>query len=139
MRFWQVRMKPGKPLAFGLIRGLPLIGVPGNPVSSMVSFEQFVRPAMLVMEGRSRLAKPTVQAILEEDVTSSGRRHFVRAIVEKRDEQYYARTTGEQGSGVLTSMVKANGLVIIPEGIELIKAGERVAVQMLDWPENVEI
>jgi molybdopterin molybdotransferase len=139
MRFWQVRMKPGKPLAFGLIRGVPLVGVPGNPVSSMVSFEQFVRPAMLVMEGKTRLAKPTVEAILEEDVTSSGRRHFVRAMVEKRDGRYYARTTGEQGSGVLTSMVKANGLVIVPEGIELIKAGERVTVQMLDWPENVEI
>jgi molybdopterin molybdotransferase len=91
------------------------------------------------MEGKTRLAKPTVEAILEEDVTSSGRRHFVRAIVKKRDGQYHARTTGEQGSGVLTSMVKANGLVIIPEGIELVKAGERVAVQMLDWPENVEI
>ena len=138
MRFWQVRMKPGKPLAFGLIRGVPLIGLPGNPVSSMVSFEQFVRPAMLVMEGKTRLAKPAVEAILEEDMTSSGRRHFVRVIVEKRDGQYYARTTGEQGSGVLTSMVKANGLAVIPEGVELVKAGERVTVQMLDWPESVE-
>jgi molybdopterin molybdotransferase len=139
MRFWQVRMKPGKPLAFGLIQGVPLVGLPGNPVSSMVSFEQFVRPAMLIMEGKTRLTKPTVEAILEEDVTSSGRRHFVRAIVEKRNGQYYARTTGEQGSGVLTSMVKANGLVIIPEGIGLVKMGERVVVQMLDWPENLEI
>lgn len=138
MRFWQVRMKPGKPLAFGLIRGVPLIGLPGNPVSSMVSFEQFVRPAVLVMEGKTRLAKPTVEAVLEEDVTSSGRRHFVRAVVEKRDGQYYARTTGEQGSGVLTSMVKANGLAVIPEGVKLVKAGERVRVQMLDWPESVE-
>jgi len=139
MRFWQVRMKPGKPLAFGLVRGVPLIGLPGNPVSSMVSFEQFVRPAMLVMEGKTRLAKPTVEAVLEEDVTNSGRRHFVRVVVEKREGQYYASTTGGQGSGVLTSMVKANGLAIIPEGVELVKAGERVTVQMLDWPEGVEI
>ena len=137
MRFWQVRMKPGKPLAFGLIRGVPLIGLPGNPVSSMVSFEQFVRPAMLVMEGKTRLAKPTVEAVLEEDVTNSGRRNFVRVAVEKRGGQYYVRTTGGQGSGVLTSMVKANGLAIIPEGIGLVKAGERVTVQMLDWPESV--
>jgi molybdopterin molybdotransferase len=137
MRFWQVRMKPGKPLAFGLIRGVPLIGLPGNPVSSMVSFEQFVRPAMLVMEGKTRLVKPTVEAVLEEDVTSSGRRHFVRVIVEKRDGQYYARTTGEQGSGVLTSMVKANGLAVIPEGVQLVEVGERVTVQMLGWPESV--
>jgi molybdopterin molybdotransferase len=137
MRFWQVRMKPGKPLAFGLIQGVPLIGVPGNPVSSMVSFEQFVRPAMLVMEGKTRLTKPTVEAVLEEDVTNSGRRNFVRVMVEKRGGQYYVRTTGGQGSGVLTSMVKANGLAIIPEGIGLVEAGERVTVQMLDWPESV--
>jgi molybdopterin molybdotransferase len=139
MRFWQVRMKPGKPLAFGLIQGVPLVGLPGNPVSSMVSFEQFVRPAMLVMEGKTRLAKPTVKATLEEDVTNSGRRRFVRVIVEKRDGQYYARTTGEQGSGVLTSMVKANGLAIISEAVEAVKAGERVTVQMLDWPESVAV
>ncbi|MDH4138807.1 MAG: molybdopterin molybdotransferase MoeA, partial [Anaerolineae bacterium] len=138
MRFWQVRMKPGKPLAFGLIRGVPLIGLPGNPVSSMVSFEQFARPAMLVMEGKTRLAKPTVEAILEEDVTNSGRRGFVRVMVDKRDGQYYAHTTGRQGSGVLTSMVKANGLAVIPEGVRLVKAGEKVTVQMLDWPESVE-
>jgi molybdopterin molybdotransferase len=137
MRFWQVRMKPGKPLAFGLIRGVPLIGLPGNPVSTMVSFEQFARPAMLVMEGKTRLAKPTVEAILEEDVPNSGRRHFVRVMVEKRGGQYYARTTGGQGSGVLTSMVKANGLAVIPEDIRLVKAGESVTVQMLDWPESV--
>jgi molybdopterin molybdotransferase len=137
MRFWQVRMKPGKPLAFGLIRGVPLVGLPGNPVSSMVSFEQFARPAMLVMEGKTRLAKPTVEAILEEDVPNSGRRHFVRVMVEKRGGQYYARTTGGQGSGVLTSMVKANGLAVIPEGSRLVKAGESVTVQMLDWPESV--
>jgi len=138
MQFWQVRMKPGKPLAFGLIRGVPLLGLPGNPVSSMVSFEQFARPAMLVMGGKTRLAKPTVEAVLEEDVTSSGRRHFVRVLVQKRDRQYYASTTGQQGSGILTSMVKANGLAVIPEGVELVKAGERVSVQMLDWPESVE-
>jgi molybdopterin molybdotransferase len=139
MRFWQVRMKPGKPLAFGLIQGVPLIGLPGNPVSSMVSFEQFARPAMLLMQGKTKLAKPTVEAVLEEDVTNSGRRHFMRVMVKKRDGQYYARTTGGQGSGVLTSMVKANGLAVIPEGVELVKAGERVTVQMLAWPENVEI
>ena len=138
MRFWQVRMKPGKPLAFGLIRGVPLIGLPGNPVSSMVSFEQFARPAMLVMEGKTRLVKPTVEAILKENVTNSGRRGFVRVMVKERDGQYYAHTTGGQGSGVLTSMVKANGLAVIAEGVRLAKAGEKVTVQMLDWPESVE-
>ena len=137
MHFWQVRMKPGKPLAFGEIQGVPLLGLPGNPVSAMVSFEQFARPAILKMLGKTRLRKPTVEAILEEDVKSSGRRNFKRAVITRRDGEYYASVTGPQGSGVLTSMVKANGLAIIPEGVRHMKAGERVTVQMLDWPENV--
>jgi len=136
MDFWQVRMKPGKPLAFGEVGGVPLIGVPGNPVSAMVSFEQFIRPAILKMLGKTKLTKPTVQAITLEDMKNTGRRHFVRAIVERRPDGYYIRTTGDQGSGILTSMVKAQGLAIVPEDVRLVKAGERVTVQMLDWPEE---
>ncbi|MBM4465945.1 MAG: molybdopterin molybdotransferase MoeA, partial [Chloroflexi bacterium] len=138
MHFWQVRMKPGKPLAFGEIQGVPVLGLPGNPVSAMVSFEQFARPAILKMLGKTRLRKPTVEAILEEDVKSSGRRNFKRAVVTKRNGEYYVSVTGPEGSGILTSMVKANGLAIIPEGVRHVKAGERVTVQMLDWPENVD-
>lgn len=138
MHFWQVCMKPGKPLAFGTIQGVPLLGLPGNPVSAMVSFEEFARPAILKMLGKKRLRKPTIEAILEEDVESSGRRDFKRAVITRRGGEYYASVTGPQGSGVLTSMVKANGLAIIPEGIRHKKAGERVTVQMLDWPEDVE-
>jgi molybdopterin molybdotransferase len=138
MHFWQVCMKPGKPLAFGQIQGVPLLGLPGNPVSAMVSFEQFARPAILKMLGKRRLRKPTVEAVLEEDVKSSGRRNFKRTVITKRDGEYYVSVTGPQGSGVLTSMVKANGLAIIPEGIRQMKAGERIMVQMLDWPEDVE-
>ncbi len=138
MQFWQVRMKPGKPLAFGLLRGrVPLIGLPGNPVSAMVSFEQFARPAILKMLGHTDLAKPEVKAILDEPITNSGRRGFVRVVVSRREGIYHARTTGEQGSGVLTSMSKANGLAIVPEGITYLEAGSEVAVQMLDWPESV--
>ena len=137
MHFWQVRMKPGKPLAFGVIQGVPILGLPGNPVSAMVSFEQFARPAILKMLGKTRLRKPTVEAVLEEDVKSSGRRNFKRAVITRRDGEYYASIAGPQGSGVLMSMVKANGLVIIPEGIRHKRVGERVTVQMLDWPENV--
>lgn len=137
MQFWQVSMKPGKPLAFGLLPGsVPLIGLPGNPVSAMVSFEQFVRPAILKMLGHSDLAKPTVRAIVDEPLTNSGRRGFVRVIVSQRDGVYHARTTGEQGSGVLTSMTKANGLAIVPEGTYLVAQGSEVSVQMLDWPEG---
>lgn len=137
MQFWQVCMKPGKPLAFGLLaNGVPLIGLPGNPVSAMVSFEQFARPAILKMLGHTDLAKPTVQAIMDEPLTNSGRRGFVRVVVTQRDGQYHARTTGEQGSGVLTSMAKANALAIIPEDVYEVEAGSEVVVQMLDWPEG---
>jgi len=81
MHFWQVRMKPGKPLAFGEIQSVPILGLPGNPVSVMISFEQFARPAILKMLGKTRLRKPTVEAVLEEDVRSSGRRGFKRAVI----------------------------------------------------------
>ena len=138
MDFWQVRMKPGKPLAFGLLAGgVPLIGLPGNPVSAMVSFEQFARPAILKMLGHTLLAKPEVRATLDEPVSNSGRRGFVRVVVSQRDGRYHARTTGEQGSGVLTSMAKANGLAVIPEDVYHVKEGTEVVVQMLDWPEGM--
>ena len=138
MQFWQVNMKPGKPLAFGLLPGaVPLIGLPGNPVSAMVSFEQFARPAILKMLGHRDLAKPTVRAILDEPVTNSGRRGFIRVVVSRQADGYHARTTGEQGSGVLTSMAKANGLAIVPEGIRHVEAGSELVVQMLDWPEGM--
>ena len=138
MDFWQVRMKPGKPLAFGLLAGgVPLIGLPGNPVSAMVSFEQFARPAILKMLGHTILAKPEVRATLDEPVSNSGRRGFVRVVVSQRDGRYHARTTGEQGSGVLTSMAKANGLAVIPEGTYHVDEGAEVVVQMLDWPEGM--
>ena len=140
MQFWQVNMRPGKPLAFGLLPGgVPLIGLPGNPVSAMVSFEQFARPAILKMLGHSDLTKPTVRAIMDEPLISSGRRTFARVIVSHDEGRYHARTTGEQGSGVLTSMAKANGLAIVPEGVEYLPAGTEVTVQMLDWPEGTGV
>jgi molybdopterin molybdotransferase len=137
MQFWQVNMKPGKPLAFGLLPGsVPLIGLPGNPVSAMVSFEQFARPAILKMLGHKDLGKPVVQAVVDERITNSGRRGFVRVIVSREADGYHARTTGEQGSGVLTSMAKANGLAIVSEGTYEVEPGTRLPVQMLDWPEG---
>jgi molybdopterin molybdotransferase len=145
MQFWQVNMKPGKPLAFGLLSGrevgeaVPLIGLPGNPVSAMVSFEQFARPAILTMLGHTDLSKPTVHAILDEPVANSGRRGFIRVVVSRREDGYHVRTTGEQGSGVLTSMAKANGLAIVPEGTYHMDAGSELVVQMLDWPEGTAL
>jgi len=139
--FWTVCMKPGKPLAFGVIKKtkggekkVPHLGLPGNPVSSMVTFEQFARPAILKMMGKKILAKPVIRAIIGDDVADTdGRRLFVRVSVTKRGGQYYASVTGPQGSGILTSMVKANGLAVIPENSKGVKAGDLVEVQMLDW------
>ena len=134
MRFWQVRMRPGKPLAFGRIGDVPLIGLPGNPVSAMVSFELFARPAILKMLGREDLSKPTVQATLAEDVkTRAGFRHFLRVVLEEEDDgRYLARLTGGQGSGILLSMVRAHGLAIIPEEEAGLRAGSTVRVMLLD-------
>ena len=136
--FWQVRMKPGKPLAFGNIGGVPHLGLPGNPVSAMVSFEQFARPAMLKMLGKTNFKKPEVQAIVHGEVRNKdARRQFLRAYVELRDGDWHASLTGPQGSGILTSMAIANGLIVVPEHVAAIREGDRVTVQMLDWPEEV--
>jgi len=134
--FWQVRMKPGKPIAFGQIRGVPFVGLPGNPVASMVAFEQFVRPAILKMLGKTKLRKPEVEATLVGEAQNrDGRRCFLRAAVARRGAEYVATITGPQGSGILTSMAQADGLVLIPEDVPEAKTGDRVRVQMLDWPE----
>jgi len=135
--FWKVRMKPGKPLAFGRIGGIPHLGLPGNPVSCMVNFELFVRPAIFKMMGKNNLSKPTIEAIMENSITNSdGRRTFSRVIVEKRGGQYFARLTGPQGSGILTSMALANGLAVVPEDKPRVEKGEVVQVMMLDWNED---
>ena len=145
--FWTVRMKPGKPLAFGTIRGMsgagvarniPHLGLPGNPVSAMVTFELFARPAILKMMGKKNLTKPTVDAVIENRmVNSDGSRILARAMVEKRGGRYFARLTGPQGSGILTSMTLANGLVIVPEDKAEVKAGDVVQVMMLDWSQEI--
>jgi molybdopterin molybdotransferase len=140
--FWKVRMKPGKPLAFGVLKGkknkqIPLLGLPGNPTSAMVSFEQFGRPAILKMLGKKRWRKPTVTAIIEDRINNEdGRRTYARVLVRKTDDGYHAKLTGPQGSGVLTSMALANGLAVIPEDITKVKEGDVVEVQMLHWSEE---
>jgi molybdopterin molybdotransferase len=143
--FWTVCMKPGKPLAFGIInktegrkkRKVPHLGLPGNPVSSMITFEQFARPAILKMMGKESLKKPTIRAIIDNDIPNTdSRRLFARVTVTRRGDQYHASITGPQGSGMLTSMAKANGLAVIPESCQGVKAGGIVEVQMMDWVEE---
>jgi molybdopterin molybdotransferase len=132
MNFWKVAMRPGKPQAFGHIGGKPLFGLPGNPVSVMVSFEQFVRPAMLKMMGRADLFRPEVTAVLDSPVgRKKGRMEFIRVVVEWHEGRYHARATGPQGSGILRSMVLGNGLAVLPGDVGRLEAGEEVAVQLL--------
>ncbi|HEX7364014.1 MAG TPA: gephyrin-like molybdotransferase Glp [Dehalococcoidia bacterium] len=136
--FWTVNMKPGKPLAFGMLKckngkTIPHLGLPGNPVSSMITFEIFARPAILKMMGRSDSAKSNIEAVMEDPVTNKdGRRIFTRVVVTRRNGKYFAHTTGPQGSGILTSMTKANGLAIVPENIVEVQTGDTVEVMMLE-------
>lgn len=133
MQFWKVCMKPGKPQAFGTIQGKPTFGLPGNPVSSMVSYEIFVRPALLKMMGHTRIYRPVVTATIEEDIRKTDeRKHFVRVVIRQERGQYLASTTGAQGSGILSSMAKANGLAVIDEDRMLVRTGETVPVMLLD-------
>ncbi|PKN37666.1 MAG: hypothetical protein CVU62_08040 [Deltaproteobacteria bacterium HGW-Deltaproteobacteria-2] len=133
MHFWQVAMRPGKPLAFGAIEGVPLFGLPGNPVSAMVSFEQFVRPSLLKMQGHKNIFRQTIKAVCAEDFQKqAGFKHFIRAIVKRGKNKYVVITTGGQGSGILKSMVTANGLIVIGESETRIKKGTEVTVQLLD-------
>lgn len=130
-------MKPGKPLAFGTIKGTPHLGLPGNPVSSMITFELFARPAILKMMGKKNFSKPTIEATLDGRIRNpDGRRIFARATVSREGDRYLARVTGPQGSGILTSMSRANGLVIVPEDVDAVEQGETVKVLMLDWSEE---
>jgi len=137
LKFWRVAQKPGKPLAFWILRDKLVFGLPGNPVAVMVSFEEYVRPALLKMMGRTKLFRPEVEAYLTHDIKKKpGRVHFVRVKVEKRDGDYYVASTGPQGSGILKSMSLADGLALIPPEANLVKAGEKVRVHLIDMPED---
>lgn len=141
LEFWGVKMKPGYPLAFGRFgAGLdgvdaagPLVfGLPGNPVSASVTFEQFVRPSLLRMMGRSRCFRPAVRARLGETLTKkTGRLHFVRVTLEDRDGNWVARSTGNQSSGVMSSLVQADALLVFPLEASELREGDAVTVQIL--------
>jgi molybdopterin molybdotransferase len=103
----------------------------------MVSFERFARPAILKMGGHSRVERPSVQVAMAEEITSDGRESYIRAVVWREGEGYTAVTTGGQGSHMMTSLVKANALVIVPEGVKFVAVGERLQALMIDWPEVV--
>lgn len=133
MQFWKVRMKPGKPIAFGHVAGTPLFGLPGNPVSVMVGFEMFVRPALLKMMGATELFRQWTSARAEHDITDkAGRTKLFRGIATRGGGGATVRATGGQGSGILMSMSLANCLIVIPAETSTVKAGETVEIIPLD-------
>jgi molybdopterin molybdotransferase len=135
-------MRPGKPVAFGLLQGtpedpwkktVPLMGLPGNPVSAMVVFYILARPAILKMMGYTSWDLPSVEAILENPIVNfDQRRTYARAFVKKKNGIYYAKLSGPQGSNILTSMARANGLAICPEDTPILNPGDKAQILLLE-------
>jgi molybdopterin molybdotransferase len=134
LKLWRIAMRPGAPVGFGLLQGVPWIGLPGNPVSTMVTFELFVRPAIRRLQGHALPFRRTVPVIVREPITLGPRlRHYLRAIVEEGE----ARLTGPQGSGILTSMARANALLIVPAELPTVPVGTELQALILDDPRHV--
>lgn len=128
--FWRINLRPGKPLAYGHVQGVPFFGLPGNPVSAMVTFDVVVRPALLKMLGQADNAEQ-VRAITAEDIHSDGRRSYLRVTLERVEGRLMARLTGTQSSGALMSMVLADGLMIVPQDVTFVPAGTELTVRLL--------
>ncbi|MBA3450935.1 MAG: molybdopterin molybdotransferase MoeA [Chloroflexia bacterium] len=131
---WQVRMKPGKPLAFGSIDGTPLIGLPGNPVAAAVSFFLFGRPVVRKLLGHRELAPRTVDVLTTEAIDNRGqRRHYARVLLQPQDDgPALATVVGSQGAGILSSFAGADALLVVPEHLERVEAGTRLRALLLD-------
>lgn len=131
-RFWRVRIRPGAPVGYGLLKQTPWLGLPGNPVSTLVTFELFARPAIRKMLGHRLLFRRLVDVRVAETVTiGAPLTHFLRAIVTHTGSEFSGKLTGPQGSGLLTSMAKANALFVIPPEQSRIERGELVQAMML--------
>jgi molybdopterin molybdotransferase len=134
----KIRMKPGKPMIFGVKGNTLYFGLPGNPVSTMVSFIEFVRPVLLRLGGARVIAKPEIRARLAHDIRkTSGRREFVRARFSIIDGSFFVEATGPQGSGILRSMSLANCLIVIPEDVAEYKKGDSVIIQLIHHEEII--
>lgn len=134
IELWKVAMQPAKPFAFGAIDGTPLFGLPGNPVSVFVAWEQFVRPALLSMMGHSSLLRPRVSARLAEDVdTDPEKTVFLRVVVESGPDGRTARLAGGQASNVLSATARAHAFAVVPRGVATMSAGDTVTLEMFRW------
>ena len=131
LHLWQVSMRPGKPITFGSMQQTLVFGLPGNPVSAMVTFELFVRPALLTLAGRRQIWRPRIRARALEPIANPGRRRgYLRVTLTREGDDYGARLTGEQGSAILRSMVLADGLAVVP-GDTVVAKGEHLEVILL--------
>jgi len=138
-RFWKLRMRPGAPVGFGLLGEIPWIGLPGNPVSTMVTYELFVHPAIRKMMGHERVFRRSVPVRMAEPINLKPKlQHFLRGIVTEGPNGPEARLTGPQGSGILSSMARANALLVIPEGQHETPVGASVQAQILNDPVHQE-
>lgn len=139
MKFWRIRMRPGAPVGFGFLRGAPWLGLPGNPVSTMVTFELFVRPVIRRMLGYTTPFRRALPVTAGERITLGQKlTHFLRGVVSDENGSLVARLTGPQGSGILTSMARANALLIVPEEKSEVEVGETLQAIWLEDPVHVE-
>lgn len=137
INFWRINMRPGKPVAFGQIDGIPLLGLPGNPVSSAVTFELFGRPLIRKLQGHHHLHKSQIEVFVTDGILNqTARRHYVRAHVLWQHDHFVAHTTGNQDSHRMTSLLNANALLIVPEGGTEVHPGDTLQAIMLNWPEQ---
>jgi molybdenum cofactor synthesis domain-containing protein len=137
IEFWQVAMQPAKPFAFGKVGGKPLFGLPGNPVSSFVAFEQFVRPGLLKLMGARSLFRPRVQGRTRVKLaTDPEKTVFVRVRTANEGEVRWSEPSGGQSSNVLSAVVAGDAFAVVPEGVGEVEAGEAVILEMFRWPEE---
>lgn len=137
--FWKVKQKPGGPLGYWLWDGRPVFGIPGNTVAAMVCMEEYVRPALRRMLGHAKLRRPEVTAVFEGDFRKSapdGKVHLVRVRVRREGGRVVASLAGPQGSGILSSMLRANALALVPADALALKAGDEVTVHLIEEPED---
>ena len=136
--FMKIAMQPGKPLGFGTVADVPFFGLPGNPVSVFVSFEQFVRPAILAMMGAEFLFRDRVPGILDDGITTNPEKDvFVRVTADRdREGRWHARSSGGQSSNVLSALAFAGALAVVPLGVGRVEPGGTVDLEMIHWPET---
>lgn len=138
-RFWQVAQKPGRPMAFSVLNGKPVFGIPGNPVAAQICFEVYVRPALLKLMGRTVLCRPVRTATLAEPLRKPAgdtRTHFLRVLLREEAGQLVAQVNGPQGSGLLTSMTRSQALLVVPPDAHDLPAGAPVAIHLTDLAED---